>query len=74
MGYNVGAQGQLLRGGFQQHRKIRQQAQEAEGAITLIQKAILKRKIMFLSLVVLFVVGLVIVIVRKVNRVVDVVK
>ena len=69
MGNNLSYQGQVLRSGFDDHRKMREEAEEAEGAITLIQKAISKRKLMFVSLIVLFVIGVVIVVIRKMNKV-----
>lgn len=69
MGHDLAYQGQVLRSGFDDHRKMRDDAEEAEGAITLIQKAIFKRKIMFISLIVLFAIGVVIVVIRKINKV-----
>ena len=69
MGHNLSYQGKVLRSEFDDHRRMRQEAEEAEGAITLIHKAIAKRKFMFISLIVLFIIGVIIVVIRKANKV-----
>lgn len=68
MGRELYYQGEKLYGGIEQNRNIRKEAGEAEGSIKLIQMAILKRKLMFVSLFVLFILILIFAIVRKVKK------
>lgn len=74
MGYNIKNQGLQLNNGFNHHKNIRSQLDQADNSIGLIQKSILKRKLMFLSLIILFIIAIIIIIIRKVNKVVDIVK
>ena len=68
MGEELQQQGDMLEGGIDRNRVIRREAEESEGSIKLIEVAIMKRKLMFLSLLVLFSLALVVVVVVKLNR------
>jgi hypothetical protein len=68
IGRDVQLQGNLLQGNIDRNREIREEASEASNAIKLIHKAILKRKIMFYSIFVLFGLAMLFVIIRKFTK------
>lgn len=62
-------QGQKLYGGIERNREIRGEAEQSENSIRLIQLSIMKRKLMFGSLIALFLLVLLIVLIMKARRV-----
>lgn len=68
MGRELYEQGQKLYGGIDRNREIRREADTAEGSIQLIKLSIMKRKFMFGSLIVLFVLVLIFTIIMKARK------
>jgi t-SNARE complex subunit (syntaxin) len=58
----------VIQGGIDRNKAIRGQAQESETAIKLIERSIMKRKLMFGSLLVAFAVSVIIVLIVKISK------